>query len=185
MTLATRGKRPLDGGPSFALRIRVVRAVWIVAWAVLASWTPPALWPWRRLVLRVFGATVGVRSDVRGSSKVWYPPHLIMGERALIGPGVTCYNQAPITLESHSLVSQGAHLCTGTHRIDDPDFPLVARPIRLCAHVWVAAEAFVGPGVTVGEGAVLGARGVALHDLEPWGVYSGNPASKVRMRARC
>jgi putative colanic acid biosynthesis acetyltransferase WcaF len=79
-------------------------------------------------------------------------------------------------------VSQGAHLCTGSHDIVDPNFPLVTKPIIIEAYAWIAAEAFVGPGVTVGEGAVLGARGVTFRDLSPWTVYVGNPAKPVHQR---
>jgi putative colanic acid biosynthesis acetyltransferase WcaF len=85
-------------------------------------------------------------------------------------------------LEEFSTVSQGAHLCSGTHDIDDPHFQLITRPITIGKTAWIAADAFVGPGVTVGEGAVLGARAVAMRDLEAWMVYSGNPAQPIRRR---
>ena len=173
---------PQDGGPSFGLRNRVVRLVWGVVWLLLASWTPAPLHPWRRALLRLFGARMGHRADVRGSSRVWLPSHLVMADHALIGPNVTCYNQAPITLGERALVSQGAHLCAGTHDIDRADFPLVAKPIAIGAHAWVAAEAFVGPGAVIGDGCVLGARAVAFGRLDAWGVYAGNPARRVRER---
>jgi putative colanic acid biosynthesis acetyltransferase WcaF len=105
-----------------------------------------------------------------------------MGAHSFLGPRVNCYSMAKITIGDYALVSQGAHLCTGTHDIDSPAFQLYARPITIAAKAWVAAEAFVGPGVTVGEGAVLGARGVAFNDLEPWTVYAGNPAHELRKR---
>ncbi|OSI25732.1 putative colanic acid biosynthesis acetyltransferase [Bradyrhizobium canariense] len=170
--------------PSFSWRHRLFRACWQITWVVLAGWTPPPLHPWRRLVLRAFGAKVRRLSDVRGSARVWYPPNLTLGEGALIGPKVICYNMAPIELERFALVSQGAHLCAGNHDIDDPDFKLFSRPIVLGEHSWVAADAFVAPGVTVGAGAVLGARAVALRDLEPWTLYVGNPAEPKRKRKR-
>lgn len=173
---------PQDGGPSFGLRSRLVRLTWGVVWLLLASWTPAPLHPWRRALLRLFGARMGHRADVRGSSRVWLPSHLVMADHALIGPNVTCYNQAPITLGERALVSQGAHLCAGTHDIDQADFPLVAKPITIGARAWVAAEAFVGPGAVLGEGVVLGARAVAFGRLDAWGVYAGNPARRVRER---
>ena len=103
---------------------------------------------------------------------------------ACLGARATCYCMAPIRIGAYAVVSQGAHLCAGTHRVDDPDFQLVARPIQVGAYAWVAAEAFVGPGVAVGEGTVLGARAVATRDLEPWTVYSGNPAVALRSRSK-
>ena len=89
---------------------------------------------------------------------------------------------ARIRFGQYSLASQGAHLCAGTHDIADPNFQLMARPIVIGERAWIAADAFVGPGVTIGEGAVLGARAVAFSDLPPWSVSIGNPAHVVKMR---
>ncbi|MDC7786716.1 DapH/DapD/GlmU-related protein [Rhodoplanes sp. TEM] len=174
--------RPLDGGPSFGLRNRAFRAAWGLAWLLLARWTPPPLHGWRRLVLRAFGARIAPGARIYGSVRIWYPPHLSVGRNAVIGPGVTCYSQAPITVHDRAVVSQGAHLCTGSHDVADPHFQLVTEPIVIGARAWIAAEAFVGPGVTIGDGAVLGARGVAFRDLAPWTVYAGNPARPLRAR---
>lgn len=173
---------PLRGGPSFSLENRLRRAAWNLAWLLFASWTPRQLHPWRRFLLRAFGAKMAETADVRGRARVWYPPHLTMEAGAVIGPGANCYNMAPISIGAGTLISQRAHLCAGSHDIDSPTFQLVARPITIGADVWVAAEAFVGPGVTIGEGAVLGARGVALRDLQAWTVYTGNPAGPLRER---
>jgi len=175
---------PIDGGPSFTLSNRIVRALWIVAWVGLASWTPRAFHPWRRTLLRLFGAQMGWQSDVRGSARVWLPSNLEMGNRAVLGPAVRCYNQARIRLGERALVSQNVHLCAGTHDVDDPSFELVAKPIAIGAFAWVAADAFVGPGCVIGEGAVVGARCVAFGTLEEWSIYSGNPARRLRARRR-
>jgi len=172
-----------EGGKSFTLGHRIYRLVWSVVWTVLASWTPPPFHGWRRFLLRAFGAQVAPTAVVYGSAKVWYPPNLKMGEYACLAPQVNCYCMAQITLGSHALASQGAHLCAGSHDISDPNFQLIAKPITIEAEAWIAAEAFVGPGVTVGEGAVLGARGVAFRSLEPWTVYAGNPAQPLKSRA--
>lgn len=125
---------------------------------------------------------MGRRTDVRGSARVWLPSHLVMGDHSLIGPRVNCYNQAIIELGERVLVSQGSHLCAGTHDIDDPEFGLIAKKIFLDDFSWVAADAFLGPGSYLSEGAVLGARGVAFGKLEQWTVYVGSPAKPVRKR---
>ena len=106
-----------------------------------------------------------------------------MGEHSCLGPRVNCYSMASITLGKYAVTSQGAHLCTGMHDIEDADFQLSAKPIVLEERAWVAAEAFVGPGVTIHQGAVLGARGVLFKDAEAYGVYVGNPAALVRYRS--
>jgi len=172
------------GGPSFSLHNRLVRLLWIVVWLVGARWTPRQLHPWRRFLLRAFGARMAAGSDVRGSASVWLPANLEMHERALLGPGVNCYCMGRIVIGHDAIVSQRAHLCAGTHDYNTPDFQLQARPISVGAFAWIAAEAFVGPGAVIGEGAVLGARGVAFGTLQPWTVYSGNPAKAITQRRR-
>lgn len=180
--LDASGASSIYGAPSFSLANRVTRAVWTVVWTLLASWTPAPFGPWRRILLRLFGARIGHKAQVYGSARIWYPPNLEMGAYACLGRDVNCYCQGQITLEPFALVSQYAHLVSGTHDFEDPDFQLITRPIRIGAHAWVAAGAFVGPGVQVGEGAVLGARAVAFKDLEAWTVYAGNPAVALRAR---
>ncbi len=169
--------------PSFTLQHRLLRLAFSIAWLLLARWTPPPLRAWRVLLLRVFGARLHPTAIVYGSASIWYPPNLLMDEYATLGPHANCYCMAPISIGRRAIVSQGAYLCTGSHDIDDPHFQLFARPITVSDNAWVAAEAFVGPGVTVGEGAVLGARGVAAKTLEPWTVYAGNPARPLRKRS--
>ena len=180
--LDAQGTRPWEGGPSFSLANRLHRALWIITWRLLASWTPPPLRGWRRFLLRLFGARVAPTANIYGSARIWFPANLEMDEYATIGPGANVYTMATIRLGAHVVISQGAHLCAGTHDVDDPNFQLRARPIEVGERAWIAAEAFVGPGVTVGEGAVLGAHACAMRDLKPWTIYSGNPAQPLRER---
>ena len=174
----------LVGGPSFSLRHRFFRGIWNAAWLLLASWTPPPMHGWRRFLLRLFGARIASTARIYGSSRVWYPPNLEMGEHSVIGWETFCYTQAKIVVEDFAIISQRSHICTGTHDIDDPDFQLIAKPIIIKRRAWIASDAFVGPGVTVGEGAVLGGRGVTFKSLEAWTVYGGNPARILRNRKR-
>ena len=175
---------PRFGGATFALRFRLKRLLWMIAWTLLAAWTPSPLSPWRALLLRLFGARIDRSAIVRSSVKIWWPGNLTMGRHASMGPGVICYNVANITIEDFAIVSQRTHLCTGTHDVDDEGFPLKSKPITIKTNAWIAAEAFVGPGVVVGEGAVLGARGVACGRLDPWTIHVGNPAKPVRARKK-
>ncbi|MFD1790738.1 putative colanic acid biosynthesis acetyltransferase [Ochrobactrum teleogrylli] len=176
--------RPLEGGATFTLQHRLQRLGWQMTWLALAAWTPSFFWRWRGMVLRLFGAKIHKTAIVRGSARIWWPGNLIMGAHSSLGPGAHCYNVANVTLAPFAIISQGAHLCTAGHDIDRADFPLTASPIHIGPHGWIAAEAFVGPGVNVGEGAVLGARGVSFRDMEPWTVYAGNPAKAVRQRRK-
>ena len=175
-------QNPLEGGATFSLANRLLRAVWMVTWLIFAQFTPPPLHGWRRLILRAFGAKLGAGVRVHGSASIWLPANLELGDHVLIGPGVRLYNQGRITIGAKSVISQRAHICASSHDVRDPLFQLVLRPVTIGQHCWVAAEAFVGPGVTMGDRAVLGARGVLFGDAQPDGVYSGNPAAFVKPR---
>lgn len=168
---------------NFGLRNRLFRIVWGIAWVLLASWTQP-LHGWRRTVLRLFGARVGRGVYIAPSARIWHPGNLVLEDFAAVADGADIYNMAPITIGRYAVVSKRAHLCAGSHDINDDRFLLTATPVRLEAYSWVAAEAFVGPGVILHEGAVLGARGVTVKDLEPWTVYAGNPARAIKTRKR-
>ncbi len=167
---------------SFTLQNRIARTLFGVVWKVGAAWTPPPLHAWRCAILRAFGARIGRGVRLYGSVQIWLPANLTVDEGAIIGPRVTLYNQGHITIGSGAIISQGAHICASTHDVNDRHFQLVLRPIRIEPNAWVAAEAFVGPGVVIGEGAVLGARGAAFRDLDAWTIYSGNPASAQKTR---
>ncbi|WP_428332399.1 putative colanic acid biosynthesis acetyltransferase [Novosphingobium sp.] len=174
--------RSLEGSPSFSLANRLYRLVWGICWLVLASWTPPPFHRWRRLVLRAFGARIGDKARIYGSARIWSPANLVVEHHATIGPRAQIYSMGRIVIGEYAVVSQGAHLCAGTHDVSDVHFQLHVRSIHIGARAWIAAEAFVGPGVTVGDGVVLGARGCAMRNLEPWMIYSGNPAQAIRPR---
>ena len=176
--------RAIEGGASFSLGNRITRVVWGIAWLVLARFTPPPLHRWRRLVLLAFGARIGRGARVHASVAIWLPHNLELGEQVLIGPGARIYNQGAIRIGAWSVISQRAHLCASTHRVDDPGFQLECRPIAVGERCWVAAEAFVGPGVTMADGAVLAARGALFDDATTDGIYRGNPAALVRQRTR-
>ncbi|MBD8554081.1 putative colanic acid biosynthesis acetyltransferase [Rhizobium sp. CFBP 8762] len=180
--LAQAQATPRLGGPTFTNRFRFQRLLWMVTWRCLAGWTPPQANAWRLWLLRRFGATLADTARVNSRTTVWWPGNLTMGQHSSFGPGANCYNVAPVTIGDFCNVSQGAHLCTASHNIQEPSFALTFKPIVLHANSWVAAETFVGPGVTVGEGAVLGARGVAFRTLQPWTTYAGNPAQPVGTR---
>lgn len=170
-------------GPSFSLRNRTGRVVWNLASILLFRFSPRPCHGWRRMVLRMFGAKIGKGCHIYPGVKIWAPWNLICHEEAGVGDGAILYNQAPITLGRRSVVSQGTHLCTGTHDYESPGFELYAKPITVGDHAWIAAECFVHPGVTIGEGAVIGARSVVLRDMPAWTVCAGNPCIPMKPRA--
>ena len=156
---------------------------WSICWILLARPFPRYMFmPWKRFLLRLFGARISDTVSVYASATIFMPWNLEMGEYSCIGPHVDCYNAAPIVIGSNAVISQRAYLCTASHDITKPTHPQIEKPIMIADKAWVAAEAFVGPGVTVGEGAVVGARGCVFKDVEPWTVVGGNPAKFIKKR---
>lgn len=183
MTLLDASRtRPIEGGASFSLGNRLFRIFWGISWLLLARYTPPPLHSWRRIVLRAFGARMAPGARVHASVSVWNPRNLDLGENVLVGPGARIYNQGMIVVGARTVISQRAHLCASSHDISDANFQLVLRPITIGRDCWVAAEAFVGPGVSMGDGAVLGARGALFENAAAGGVYSGNRAVLIKYR---
>lgn len=161
---------------------RAGRLLWQAAWLAFCRFSPRPLWGWRRLWLRLFGARIGRGVCVFPSVKIWAPWNLEMGEYACLGLDVECYSADRIRLGAHALVSQYTWLCAASHDYENPRLPLVTAPITIGASAWVAADVFVGPGVTIGEGAVVAARACVVKDVEPWTVVGGNPARFLKKR---
>lgn len=162
---------------------QAIRLLWTVVWGVLVRPLPRSVGSgWKRWLLRLFGARIAPTAIVYSSAKVYYPANLTMEAYSCLASDVDCYNVAPVTIGANSIVSQGAYLCTASHDITDPLNPLITAPIVIEDQAWVAAEAFVGMGVTIGQGAVVGARAAVFKSVEPWTVVGGNPTKFLKKR---
>lgn len=158
------------------------KALWLTINATVFRWVPTRVWWWRRLLLRVFGARVAPTCNIFRTVKVRHPWLLEVGEHTTLAEAVEVYNLGPISIGDQTVVSQYAHLCNGTHDYKDPSFPLVRPPMRIGSGVWIAADAFIGPGITIGDNAIVGARAVVMHDVPPDMIVAGNPARVIRER---
>ena len=159
----------------------VRRIAWIFGQALFRL-TPRTFFGVRRGILRSFGAQIGAHVNIYSTATIYMPWHLTVGDWTAIGEYAYIYNLGRITIADHVTVSQRAHLCAGTHDYTRSDMPLLKPPIRVSSYAWICADAFLGPGVTIGEGAVVGARAVVTHDVEPWVVVAGNPARTIKRR---
>jgi putative colanic acid biosynthesis acetyltransferase WcaF len=168
--------------PAFSVKNRVMRFAWTLVYASLFRPSPRLFRGWRAFLLRCFGARLGRDCAIYPRAEIWAPWNLHCEDVVAVADGAIIYNPSLVTLGSHAIVSQQAYLCGASHDYDSAAFTLVAAPISLGAYSWVCARATVQAGVTLGEGAVLGLGAVATRDLEPWGVYAGVPAKKIRDR---
>lgn len=134
------------------------------------------------MLLRLFGAKVGPRSAVYPSTRIWAPWNLTAGSNVTVGPGAEVYNVARVTLGDDVIISQRAFLCTASHDVRSANFTLLAGEIIIRPNSWVASEAFIAPGITIGESAVVGARSVVTHDVQARSIVTGNPAKVIGTR---
>jgi putative colanic acid biosynthesis acetyltransferase WcaF len=163
-------------------RIEMVRRLlWIVGQSLFRL-SPRPFFACRRLILRCFGATVGAHVHTYPSTRIYFPWNLRIGNWSAIGENALVYNLGPVTIGQKVTISHGAHLCAGSHDYTRADMPLLKPPITISDQAWICADAFVGPGVVVSEGAVVGARAVVMKDVEPWTVVAGNPARFIKKR---
>lgn len=167
----------------FTPRLQVARLAWGLVQATIFRYSPVPLFAWRRMLLRLFGGRIGENARIYPTTKVWGPWNLRMAEGACLAAEVECYCVDTIEIGVNSTVSIRTFLCTASHDVRDPAQRLVTRPLRIEDDVLVFAEAFIGPGVTVGEGAVVAARAVVMRDVAPWTIVAGNPAKAISQRS--
>lgn len=165
-----------------SVRNKLGRALWGAVWLLLYRPTPRPLHGWRRLLLRLFGARVGVGARPYPSARVWAPWNLVMGEHSCLGDRVDCYCVDTIHIGAHAVVSQYSFLCTASHDYTDPGMPLVTAPIFIGDRAWVTADVYVAPGVRIGEGSVIGARSNVMNDIPAWVVAAGSPEMPIKPR---
>ncbi len=162
---------------------QAVRMLWNILWPLTTWFLPRSLgMGWKRSLLRMFGAKVHPTAQVYSSARIYYPANLTMEAYSCLADGVECYNVAPVTVGAHSTISQGTLLCTASHDITDSHHRLVTAPIVVEDQVWIGARAYIGMGVVVRQGAVVGATASVYKTVEPWTVVGGNPARFIEKR---
>ncbi|WP_439814799.1 putative colanic acid biosynthesis acetyltransferase [Zavarzinia sp. CC-PAN008] len=168
--------------PGFRGRHAVIVQLWWMVQATLFRLSPQVLYGWRAFLLRLFGAKVGKGVILRPTVTVTYPWKVEIGDHSWIGDDAVIYSLGPIRIGNDTVVSQSCYLCAGTHDYTDPSFPISGPPIVIEDQVWLAADVFVAPGVTVHRGAVVTARSTVTRDMPPGMICIGNPAVPVRPR---
>jgi putative colanic acid biosynthesis acetyltransferase WcaF len=158
------------------------RSLWEVLRIPFFAWIPRPFWSWRCMILRLFGAKIGDHVHVYPSVRIALPWNLEIGDYAAVGEGAILYSLGRIVMGKQVTVSQYAHLCAGTHDYTKPEMPLVKAPVTIHDGAWICADAFIGPGVTVGRFAIVGARAVAVKDVADGAIVAGNPARVIGKR---
>ena len=167
---------------SFRGRSVFIVQLWWFCEALFFNLSPQFMYPWRRFILRLFGAKIGKNVIIRPTVKVTYPWKLIIGNNSWIGDGVVLYCLGEIEIGSDTVISQKTYLCTGSHDFKKKNFPIYAKKIVIKNECWLATDVYVGPGVTIGKGTIIGARSSVYKNLPSGKICIGNPAKIVNKR---
>jgi putative colanic acid biosynthesis acetyltransferase WcaF len=161
---------------------KAARVAWGTVQGTVFCFSPHNAYGWRAFLLKLFGAKLGQGVRIRRTVRVEIPWNLSVGDHSVVGDYAILYCLGPVTIGRFVTISQYAHLCAGTHETHTRRMELIRPPIKIGDDVWIAADAFVGPGVTIGDRTILGARASAFHDLPPDMVAVGSPAKAVKKR---
>jgi putative colanic acid biosynthesis acetyltransferase WcaF len=168
------------GATPWSLPERVGLLLWDLAWPLFCVWTPKPFNAWRLLWLRMFGCRIYGKPFVHQRARIQIPWHLTLHDQASVGDRANLYSLSEIELGPQSVIAQEAYLCTGTHDFDDPKKSLVTARITIGQDVFVGARAFVMPGISIGDGAMVGACSLVTRDVEERTVVVGSPARFLR-----
>jgi putative colanic acid biosynthesis acetyltransferase WcaF len=166
----------------YSAKQQLQRICWWIGCFLLFKLSLRPMYAWRRWVLRLYGAKLADHVCVQRSARIEFPWNLEMGRYSCLGEGAWVYTLGKITIGEFTTISQRAFLCAGTHDYTRPEMPLLTPPITIGKGVWIAADAFVGPGVSIGDNAVVGARSVVVGDLPPGMVCAGHPCKPIKPR---
>lgn len=166
----------------FRGRSGIVVLLWQFIQPTFFGLSPQPAYRWRRAILKMFGAKVGIGVRIRPTARITYPWKVALGNYCWIGDNAELYSLDTITVGANSVISQRSYLCTGTHDYKDITFPLIMKPIVIESEAWIAADSFVAPGVTIGQGSIVAARSTVLHDVGRGLIVAGSPAITKKSR---
>ncbi|NVJ85988.1 MAG: putative colanic acid biosynthesis acetyltransferase [Algoriphagus sp.] len=165
----------------YSKKEQLLRVLWMLG-GFFFRFSPRPFFGLRRSLLRLFGSQVGEKVNIYPSATIYFPWNLIIGDYSAIGEHALIYNLGPVEIGKNVTISHMAQVCAGTHDYTDPAMPLLKPMIVIEDNVWICTQAFVGPGISVKEGAVIGAGAVLTKSTEKWMVYAGNPAKPIKSR---
>ena len=164
--------------------LEIVKRIFWGLGQLLFRFSPRPFFAWRRFILRLFGAKIGKAVNFYSSTRIYFPWNLTIGAWSAVGEDALIYNLGPVVIGEKVTISQRVHVCAGTHDYTKPDMPLVKTQITIGSQSWICADAFIGPGVNIGEAAIVGARSVVVKDVPAWHIVGGNPAKIIKERPR-
>ncbi|MCD2258230.1 putative colanic acid biosynthesis acetyltransferase [Psychroserpens luteolus] len=166
----------------FRGKSKIVVQLWWIVEKTLFAWSPQFFYGWRRFLAKLFGAKIGKNVLLRPSVKMTYPWKVSIGDNSWIGDDVVLYSLGEIEIGSNTVISQKGYICTGSHDYNKTDFPIYAKKISIGNECWLATDVFVAPGISIGDGTVVGARSSVIDNLDGFSVFVGSPAKFLKKR---
>lgn len=167
---------------NFRGKSKFIVQLWWLVQAIFFKPSPQLLYGWRRFLLRLFGAQIGKDVIIRPSVEVTYPWKLSIGDYSWIGDDVVLYTLGYINIGKNAVISQRSYLCTGSHDYKKLDFQIFSEAIYIEDECWLATDVYVSPGITIGQGTVVGARSSVFKDLPAGKICLGSPAKVLKNR---
>ena len=171
----------LAANDTLSRSLKIKRLMWELVKPIFYH-SPRPLFGFRNALLRMCGAKIGTQVHIYPHVNVKLPWNLNIGDNVGIGEDTWLYSWGMITIERNAIISHRCQLCSGSHNCFDKEFPVVLSPIIVKESAWICTQVFIGPGVKVGEYAVVSSGAVLMKNAKPWGIYMGNPASRIGMR---
>ena len=162
---------------------RMKMLVWEYVWLLFCIWTPKPANQWRLFWLKLFGCKIFGKPFVHQRARIQIPWNLILHDRACLGDRANAYNLGVVEIFEHATVGQEVYLCTGTHAFEQPEMNLITCKITIEKNVFIGARAFIMPGITIGENAIIGAGSLVIKNVDKNTIVGGNPAKFIKSRS--
>jgi putative colanic acid biosynthesis acetyltransferase WcaF len=167
----------------YPLKLKIVRFFWIISWGLISFIFPRAYFNFIKIIiLKLFKAKITFNSVVHSSARIFMPWNLQLEEYSCIGPNVIILNVNKVIISRNVVISQGSYLCTASHNIYSIKHELISKPIFIKSDVWIASDAYIGPGVIIDQYAVIAARSCVIKNVSSYDIVGGNPAKFIKKR---
>jgi putative colanic acid biosynthesis acetyltransferase WcaF len=161
---------------------RIKMILWEYVWLLFCVWTPKPANLWRLFWLRLFGCKIYGKPFVHQRARIQIPWNLILHDHACLGDRSNAYSLGVIEINEHSTVGQEAYLCTGTHAFEKASMNLITAKITIGKNVFIGARAFIMPGITIADNAIVGAVSLVTQNVDANSIVGGNPAKHIKFR---
>lgn len=174
----SRFRLPIGFRGASSLKVQL----WWIVQATLFGCSPQFMYAWRRWLLKIFGAEIGKGVLLRPSVRVTYPWKVKIGDFSWVGDNVELYSLGEIVIGANTVISQKSYVCSASHDYSAIGFDIYSQKVVIEDEAWVATDVYVAPGVTIGKGAVIGARSSVFKDMPAGMVCLGSPAKPIKPR---